>query len=310
MLKNLQKELFSVQLMDMEEEILYFCPVFQIQHQWFCQRTITAASIFASAAVFLSKQNQGIMKIFNLSQLKKSEKILNSPYSKLSDLKSSDIRELAVAWCYYSGKIEGNTYTYVETEALLKDGITSEKRYEDAKMLKNLHNAFVGELEYIHKEGHQETIDERTLLRLHSSLSTGLVSGEDSGQFRSRPVRISGTEYIPPRDIYEIRFKLSEVLYRQLEMENPLERAVYLHCNIARIQPFIDCNKRTARMVESIVMMNAGLIPVYSSKDSDLLNYRKGLVSFYESENYNSYTDFFLDRQLSRINALDCENEL
>lgn len=304
------KKLFSVQLMDREEEILYFCPVFQIQHQWFCQRTITAASIFASAAVFLSKQNQGIMKIFNLSQLKKSEKILNSPYSKLSDLKSSDIRELAVAWCYYSGKIEGNTYTYVETEALLKDGITSEKRYEDAKMLKNLHNAFVGELEYIHKEGHQETIDERTLLRLHSSLSTGLVSGEDSGQFRSRPVRISGTEYIPPRDIYEIRFKLSEVLYRQLEMENPLERAVYLHCNIARIQPFIDCNKRTARMVESIVMMNAGLIPVYSSKDSDLLNYRKGLVSFYESENYNSYTDFFLDRQLSRINALDCENEL
>ena len=89
-------------------------------------------------------------------------------------------------------------------------------------------------------------------------------------------------------------------------MENPLERAVYLHCNIARIQPFIDCNKRTARIVESIVMMNAGLIPVYSSKDSDLLNYRKGLVSFYESENYNSYTDFFLDRQLSRINALDC----
>lgn len=296
--------------MDREEEILYFCPVFQIQHQWFCQRTITAASIFASAAVFLSKQNQGIMKIFNLSQMKKSEKILNSPYSKLSDLKLSDIRELAVAWCYYSGKIEGNTYTYVETEALLKDGITSEKRYEDAKMLKNLHNAFVGELEYIHKEGHQESIDERTLLRLHSSLSTGLVSGEDSGQFRSRPVRISGTEYIPPRDIYEIRFKLSEVLYRQLEMENPLERAVYLHCNIARIQPFIDCNKRTARMVESIVMMNAGLIPVYSSKDSDLLNYRKGLVSFYESENYNSYTDFFLDRQLSRINALDCENEL
>lgn len=296
--------------MDREEEILYFCPVFQIQHQWFCQRTITAASIFASAAVFLSKQNQGIMKIFNLSQMKKSEKILNSPYSKLSDLKSSDIRELAVAWCYYSGKIEGNTYTYVETEALLKDGITSEKRYEDAKMLKNLHNAFVGELEYIHKEGHQESIDERTLLRLHSSLSTELVSGEDSGQFRSRPVRISGTEYIPPRDIYEIRFKLSEVLYRQLEMENPLERAVYLHCNIARIQPFIDCNKRTARMVESIVMMNAGLIPVYSSKDSDLLNYRKGLVSFYESENYNSYTDFFLDRQLSRINALDCENEL
>ena len=39
-------------------------------------------------------------------------------------------------------------------------------------------------------------------------------------------VRISGTDYVPPRDVYEIRFKLSEVLYRQTELENPLERAV------------------------------------------------------------------------------------
>lgn len=57
-------------------------------------------------------------------------------HAKLSSLVSSEIKDLAVVWCYYSGKIEGNTYTYVETEALLKDNITSEKRYEDAKMLK------------------------------------------------------------------------------------------------------------------------------------------------------------------------------
>ncbi len=202
------------------------------------------------------------------------------------------------------GKIEGNTYTYVETEALLKDGITSEKRYEDAKMLKNLHNLFVSEMEYIHKGKNTEIIDERTLLRLHSGLSSGLVSDEEAGLFRTRPVRISGTDYVPPRDVYEIRFKLSEVLYRQTELENPLERAVYLHCNIARIQPFIDCNKRTARLVESIVMMNAGLIPVYSAKDADILNYRKGLISFYENETYSLYTDYFLDRQLVRIKEL------
>ncbi len=177
------------------------------------------------------------MSIFTDNQLRKAEQILQSPLSKLSDLTSSDIRNLAVVWCYYSGKIEGNTYTYVETEALLKDGITSEKQYENAKMLKNLHNLFVSEMEYIHKGKNTEIIDERTLLRLHSGLSSGLVSDEEAGQFRTRPVRISGTDYVPPRDVYEIRFKLSEVLYRQTELENPLERAVYLHCNIARIQP-------------------------------------------------------------------------
>lgn len=244
------------------------------------------------------------MTIFTEKQQEKAELILHSPFAKLADLKSSEIRNLAVVWCYYSGKIEGNTYTYAETEALLKDGITSEKRYEDAKMLKNLHNLFVSEMEYIHKGGNTEVIDERTLLRLHSGLSSGLVSDEEAGQFRTRPVRISGTDYVPPRDIYEIRFKLSEVLYHQAELENPLERAVYLHCNIARIQPFIDCNKRTARLVESIVMMNAGLIPVYSSKESDILNYRRGLISFYENESYDLYADYFLERQMTRIKEL------
>ena len=247
------------------------------------------------------------MNIFTDKQLQKAEQILCSPLAKLSDLTSSDIRNLAVVWSYYSGKIEGNTYTYVETEALLKDGITSEKRYEDAKMLENLHNVFVSEMEYIHKGGNTEMIDERTLLRLHSGLSSGLVSDEEAGQFRTRPVRISGTEYIPPRDVYEIRFKLSEVLYRQTELDNPLERAVYLHCNIAKIQPFIDCNKRTARLVESIVMMNAGLIPVYSAREADILNYRKGLVSFYENGAYELYADYFLERQISRIRELTAD---
>ena len=76
------------------------------------------------------------------------------PYSK-------EIKDLAIVWCYYSGKREGNTYTYVKTEALLKDGITSEKRDEDAKMLKNLYHTFINELEYIHKEKNKEIIDER-----------------------------------------------------------------------------------------------------------------------------------------------------
>lgn len=58
---------------------------------------------------------------------RKSAIHFESSLAKLSDLRSNEIKDLAVVWCYYSGKIEGNTYTYVETEALLKDGITSER---------------------------------------------------------------------------------------------------------------------------------------------------------------------------------------
>lgn len=242
--------------------------------------------------------------IFNEEQQKKAAFILESPLSKLSELYSNEIKDLAVVWCYYSGKIEGNTYTYVETEALLKDGITSEKRYEDAKMLKNLYNTFISEVEYINKGKNKEVIDERTLFRVHQSISTGLVSDEESGCFRTRAVRISGTEYIPPKNLQEIKGRLGEILFQQEEYMNPLEKAVYLHCNLARIQPFIDGNKRTARMIESIVMMNADIIPVYSAKDSDILNYRRGLMLFYETEDYTRYTDYFLNRQIERVKEM------
>lgn len=243
--------------------------------------------------------------IFNEEQQKKASFILENPLSKLSELYSNEIKDLAVVWCYYSGKIEGNTYTYVETEALLKDGITSEKRYEDAKMLKNLYNTFISELEYIHKEKNQEIIDECTLFRVHQSISTGLVSNEESGLLRTRAVRISGTDYTPPKNQQEIVSKLNEILFQQGGYSNPLEKAVYLHCNLARLQPFIDGNKRTARMIESIALMNADIIPVYSAKDSDILNYRKGLIAFYEMEDYSLYTDYFLNRQIERIKEIE-----
>ena len=188
---------------------------------------------------------------------------------------------------------------------MLKDGITSEKKYEDAKMLKNLYNTFISELEYIHQEKNKEIIDERTLFRLHQSISTGLDSNEESGFFRTREVWISGTDYAPPKDLQEIINKLGEILYEQDVYTNPLEKTVFLHCNIARLQPFIDGNKRTSRMIESVVMMNADIIPVYSAKDADILNYRKGLIRFYETGDYTKYSDYFLNRQLERIKEID-----
>lgn len=121
-------------------------------------------------------------------------------------------------------------------------------------------------MEYINKGNNQEQIDERTLFRLHRSISSELVSSEESGILRSRAVKITGTEYVPPKEIREIRIALNEILFNQELYVNPLEKAVYLHCNIARLQPFIDGNKRTSRMMESIVMMNADLIPVYSAR--------------------------------------------
>jgi Fic family protein len=239
-------------------------------------------------------------RIFDDIQLQKAAFILKNKHAKLSKLTSAEIKNLAVVWCYYSGKIEGNTYTYVETEALLKDDVTSPKRYEDAKMLKNLYNGFVTVLEQILKDGAID-IDQRAVLTIHSLLADELVQATDKGILRT---------YTPPKEADEIKEHFEDILSGQYSYSNPMERAVYLHCNTARLQPFIDWNKRTSRFLESIVLMNNDIIPVYSAKDEDLLNYRKGLIYFYETENYSPYADYFLNRQIQRINDLSLKTEV
>lgn len=251
----------------------------------------------------------GTKRIFNDIQLQKASFILENKHAKLSSLASAEIKNLAVVWCYYSGKIEGNTYTYVETEALLKDDVTSPKRYEDAKMLKNLYNGFVTVLEQILKDGNIE-IDQRAVLTIHSMVADQLVQAVDKGILRSKAVGITGTAYTPPKEADEIKDRFENILSEQYLYENVMERAVYLHCNIARLQPFIDGNKRTSRFLESIVLMNNDIIPVYSSIDEDLLNYRKGLIHFYETEDYSPYADYFLNRQIQRINDLSLKAEV
>jgi Fic family protein len=246
-------------------------------------------------------------KIFNDIQSKKAKFILEHDNAKLSELSSSDIKNLRVAWSYYSGKIEGNTYTYVETEALLKDGVTATKKYEDAKMLTNLHNTFTTSISEI-KSGRPFEINERTIKTIHSELTDGLIDNSERGVFRKKPVGITNTEYIPPKEEHQIMEQFNSILKEQKELTDPLEKAVHLHCNLARLQPFIDGNKRTSRAIESLVLMQSNIVPVFSTKDEDLVKYRDGIISFYETEDYSKYANYFLDKQIERINKVSLDS--
>ena len=239
--------------------------------------------------------------IFNDYQKELSDIILeNNTVSPLSDLYSKEVKELAVIWSYYSGKIEGNTYSFVETETLLKDGITSAKRFEDAKMLKNLYNTFISELYFI-KSGNKEVINKRLLMQMHSQLVDELVDDRERGIIRKRAVRIAGSDYEPLASPMAIEEELDRIIEEQTQLSNPLERAVYLHCNIAKLQPFIDGNKRTARLAESIVLMNEDIIPIFSTNNIDINDYRTGVLYFYETGEYTRYADYFLQNKLKYL---------
>lgn len=237
-------------------------------------------------------------KIFDDEQERLSDIILeNNDIAPLSELYSREIQELGIGWSYYSGKIEGNTYSLIETETLIKDGITSPKKYDDARMLKNLYNTFISEVEYI-KRGNKEIINKRLLMELHSNLISELIDNRERGLIRKRVVQIIGTEYTPPQSETEIEESLDKIMEIQDEISNPLERAIYLHCNIAKIQPFVDGNKRVSRLIESIVLMNEDIVPIFSTNNFDITSYRAGLLYFYETGNYTKYSDYFLEQKI------------
>lgn len=244
------------------------------------------------------------MEIFNEAQRTLSAKIQSSRMAKMESLSHVEIKELACVWSYYSGKIEGCTYSYAETEGLLKDGITPAKTWEEAKMLKNLHNTFMYEMKNILEDGAQPVLDERYLLSLHASLSSELLSTEEVGQWRTHPVGVTGANYTPPRTRQEVQQNVARIMYEQYQIEDPLERAVYLHCNIARTQPFADCNKRTSRLIEAIELMKAGLVPCYSSAPADIIAYRNAIIHYYETEDYSLYADYFLGKLHERVEML------
>ena len=211
--------------------------------------------------------------IFTSEQEKLADIILeNNHISPLNELYSKEIKELALIWSYYSGRIEGNTYSFVETETLLKDNITSAKRYEEAKMLKNLYNTFIAEVQYI-KNGNKEVIDKEFLLKIYSTLISDLIDNKEKGIIRRRFFLIMETDYTSSQSEFEIEDKLNEIIDTQKDISNPLEKAIYLHCNLAKLQPFIEGNKRMARLVESVALMNEDIIPIFSTIYSILLSF-------------------------------------
>ena len=114
-------------------------------------------------------------------------------------------------------------------------------------------------------------------------------------------MRIAGSDYEPLASPMAIEEELDRIIEEQTRLSNQLERAVYLHCNIAKLQPFIDGNKRTARLAESIVLMNEDIIPIFSTNNIDINDYRTGVLYFYETGEYTRYADYFLQNKLKYL---------
>ncbi len=212
--------------------------------------------------------------------------------NNISDLSQNEyekeLERLAIDLSWKSSQIEGNTYTLLETERLLKEKETAAgKTREEAAMLLNHKNA----LDFIIKNiDYLDHLSVTKIEDIHSLLTKELAIKRN---LRTRRVGISGTNYKP----LDNKFQISEALKKSCHIinkkKNVFEKALLALVLLSYIQPFMDGNKRTARIISNAILLDAGYCPV-SFRTVDSIDYKKAMLIFYEQNKIANFKEIFI----------------
>lgn len=201
-----------------------------------------------------------------------------------------EMERLGIDLSWKSSQIEGNTYSLLETEKLLKEKQTaSGKTKEEAVMLLNHKDAldFILDMpEYL------EEISVRRIEELHNILVKEL--GVDTG-IRRRRVGITGTNYRPLDNEHQIREALEDTCRLVNGKKNVFEKALLTLVLLSYIQAFADGNKRTARITSNAILIAYRYCPI-SFRTVDSVDYKKAMLIFYEQNNISAFKKIFIDQ--------------
>ena len=208
-----------------------------------------------------------------------------------------EIERLAIDLSWKSSQIEGNTYTLLETERLLKEQVTAAGRTKDeAVMLLNHKEAIdfiVEHPEYLHQ------FSVRHIEDLHSILTKELGV---SRNLRRRRVGITGTNYQPLDNEFQIREAFEDLCKLVNAKENVFDKALLALVLISYIQGFVDGNKRTARITSNAILMAHHHCPI-SFRTVDSIDYKKAMLIFYEQNNLTPFKRIFIDQFVFAVNT-------
>jgi Fic family protein len=253
------------------------------------ERKIKENFNFQLTTVILNKHN-----IFTSSELEHLTTLQNTYRNNVSQLSETEYKKelerLAIDLSWKSSQIEGNTYTLLETERLLKEKETaSGKTKEEAIMLLNHKDAidFI-----IRRPDYLVPLSISKIEDIHSILVKEL--GIDRN-LRKRRVGISGTNYRPLDNEFQISEALSDMCKLINRKEKIFEKALLVLVLISYIQPFVDGNKRTARIVSNAVLMNDNYCPI-SFRTVDSMEYKKAMLLFYEQNNISRIKEIFINQ--------------
>ncbi len=247
------------------------------------QKELYAIEVFTRA-----EQNEldALQKTYseNVAQLSKEE------YDK-------EVERLAIDLSWKYSQIEGNTYTLLETERLLKEKETAlGKQKDEAVMLLN------------HKEAIDFMIEDPTYLDklstsgiedIHSILTKELGINRN---LRKRRVGITGTNYRTLDNEFQIREAFEGMCTLINQKLYVLEKSLLALVLISYIQGSVDGNKRTARIVSNALLIANAYCPI-SFRTVDSIEYKKAMLVFYEQNNITPFKRIFIEQFRFAVNT-------
>lgn len=198
---------------------------------------------------------------------------------------------LLIDLSWNSSRLEGNTYSLLETERLLELGESTEgKDAREAQMILN-HKAAI---ELLVEQAAEIGFNRYTILNLHALLSDNLlVDPQACGRLRNRAVGIDGTVYHPLEVPQLVDECFQQVLDTAATILDPFEQAFFVMVQLPYLQPFEDVNKRVSRLAANIPLIQNNLCPL-SFVDVPERAYIDGLLGIYELNCIELLRDVFV----------------
>lgn len=237
-------------------------------------------------------------------ELKKRLKAINKELKSINYVEQGDLnpevelnidfaRRNLVDSIYKQAMLEGVATTYSDTEEIINGGKVNDMTADDIGKVVNLKHAW----EFImSKDVITYPSNYAILCQLNALVEEGF--SYTAGKIRSVPVTIGGCSYIPP---IPFENQVIEELRDIVANDNVIDRAIDSLLYIMRKQIFLDGNKRTAVLFANHILIanGKGLIVIPADKVDE---YKKLLVSYYETNNPKEIKKFLLDKCYLKMN--------
>ncbi|HOE40946.1 MAG TPA: Fic family protein [Rhodoferax sp.] len=170
------------------------------------------------------------------------------------------LNRLLIDLSWASSNLEGNTYSRLDTVALIEHGRTATgKGAIETQMILNHKVA----IELLVDNAGTAELNRYLLMNLHSALAENLLPNPaDEGRVRQHAVDIGKSVYRPLSTLHQIDETLDLVLAKLNQINDPFEQSFFAMVHLPYLQPFADINKRSSRLAANLPLFRANLCPL------------------------------------------------